>query len=64
MEKDAENRYQSAKELLVDLRRLSSQSTPLLAAEPQKRTGMFEFTCPVRLLYWIRASRNILVVKL
>jgi Tol biopolymer transport system component/predicted Ser/Thr protein kinase len=38
LEKDAENRYQSAKELLVDLRRLSSPSTPMLAAESQKHS--------------------------
>jgi len=28
LEKDSENRYQSAKELLIDLRRLSFPSTP------------------------------------
>jgi Tol biopolymer transport system component/predicted Ser/Thr protein kinase len=38
LEKDAENRYQSAKELLVDLRRLSAPSMPPLAAETRRRT--------------------------
>ncbi|MBN1566711.1 MAG: serine/threonine-protein kinase [Acidobacteria bacterium] len=40
LEKDAENRYQSAKELLVDLRRLSSPSTPEYVGEKPKRFRM------------------------
>jgi eukaryotic-like serine/threonine-protein kinase len=39
LEKEPENRYQSAKEIAVDLRRLGvpSASTPVRAAEPKKR---------------------------
>jgi tetratricopeptide (TPR) repeat protein len=38
LEKDRENRYQSAKELAVDLRRLSTSSTsPVVAARPASR---------------------------
>ena len=45
LEKDSENRYQSAKELLVDLRRLSSPSTPQLIAErPRNRRLMKPWT--------------------
>ncbi len=38
LEKDAENRYQSAKELLVDLRRLSA---PSIAAAPARRRALW-----------------------
>ncbi|HTY64327.1 MAG TPA: protein kinase [Acidobacteriota bacterium] len=40
LEKDSENRYQSAKELLVDLRRLTSPSMAQLIAERPKRSRL------------------------
>ena len=42
LEKDSENRYQSAKELLVDLRRLSSPSTPQIIAERPKHSRLMK----------------------
>jgi eukaryotic-like serine/threonine-protein kinase len=54
LEKDAENRYQSAKELLVDLRRLTLPTMPATAATKRER--------PQRRMAWQTAAVAVVVL--